>query len=137
MTISISNLTITNNASAGTVVGVLTAQDASGTVIPCNFTLTKNSAGFFVISGNLVTARASILAGNYSVRVHAIGTTTRFSGNAVFHITVNIAVPPPPHRRHRHRHRLRRRRLCLTARTPFRLEATRWTVASAAFHPLG
>jgi hypothetical protein len=137
MTISISNLTITNNASAGTVVGVLTAQDASGTVIPCNFTLTKNSAGFFVISGNLVTARASILAGNYSVRVHAIGTTTRFSGNAVFHITVNIAVPPPPHRRHRHRHRLRLRRRRLTGRTPFRLEATRWTVASAAFHPLG
>jgi hypothetical protein len=41
MTISISNLTINNNAPAGTVLGVLTAQDASGTIIPCNFTLTK------------------------------------------------------------------------------------------------
>jgi hypothetical protein len=30
MTISISNLTVINNAPAGTVVGVLTARDASG-----------------------------------------------------------------------------------------------------------
>jgi hypothetical protein len=98
MTISISNLTVNNNASLGTVVGVLTARDASGTVIPCNFTLTKNSAGFLAISGNnLVTAfSGSILAGNYSVRVHANGTNTRFSGNAVFNIRVNIAAPPPP-----------------------------------------
>jgi hypothetical protein len=56
-----------------------------------------NSAGFFAISENsLVTERASILAGIYSVRVHANGTTTRFSGNAVFHVAVNIAPPPPP-----------------------------------------
>src|SRR6202011_5927726 len=97
MTISISNLTVNNNVPAGTVIGVLTAYDASNNVIPCNFTLTKNSAGFFAISGNsLVTERASILAGIYSVRVHANGTTTRFSGNAVFHVAVNIAPPPPP-----------------------------------------
>ena len=84
MTISISNLTIYNNALAGTIVGVLTARDASGTVIPCNFTLTKNSAGFLAISGDsLVTAfSGSILAGNYSVRVHATGTTARFASNA-------------------------------------------------------
>src|SRR5712675_720824 len=98
MTISISNLTINNNATPGANVGVLTARDASGTVIPCNFTLTKGSAGFFAISGNsLVTAfSGSILAGNYSVRVHENGTNTRFSGNAVFSIRVNIAAPPPP-----------------------------------------
>jgi hypothetical protein len=97
MTISISNLTVNNNVPAGTVIGVLTAYDASSNVIPCNFTLTKNSAGFFAISGNsLVTERASILAGIYSVRVHANGTTTRFSGSAVFHVAVNIATAPPP-----------------------------------------
>src|SRR5258705_9479439 len=98
MTVCISNLAENNNAPAGTVVGVLTARDASGTVIPCNFTLTKNSAGFLAISGNsLVTAfSGSILAGNYSVRVHATGTSTRFSGNAVFNVRVNIAAPPPP-----------------------------------------
>ena len=50
MTISISNLTVNNTASSGTVVGVLTARDASGAVVPCNFTLTKNSAGFLAIS---------------------------------------------------------------------------------------
>src|ERR1700731_2296884 len=97
MTISISNLAANNNVPAGTVIGVLTAYDASSNVIPCNFTLIKNSAGFFSISGNsLVTERASILAGIYSVRVHANGTTTRFSGNAVFHVAVNIAPAPPP-----------------------------------------
>jgi hypothetical protein len=97
MTISISNLTVNNNAPAGTVIGVLTAYDASSNVIPCNFTLTKNSAGFFAISGNsLVTERASILAGIYSVRVHANGTTTRFSCNAVVYVAVNIAPAPPP-----------------------------------------
>ena len=89
---------------------MLTAYDPSGAVIPCDFSLTKNSAGFFAISGNnLVTGTASILAGNYSVRVHATGTNTRFGGNAVFNITVTAAAPPPP-RRHRHRRRRRRHR---------------------------
>jgi hypothetical protein len=97
MTISISNLSINNTAPTGTVIGVLTAQDASGTIIPCSFTLTKNSAGFFAISGNsLVTARAPILAGTYSVRVHANGTSVRFGSSCVFNISVNIAAPPPP-----------------------------------------
>ena len=97
MAISISNLTINNNEPAGTLVGVLTAQDGPGTVIPCNFILTKNSAGFFAISGNsLATARASISAGYYSVRVRTNGTNTKFSGNAVFTIAVTVAAPPPP-----------------------------------------
>src|SRR6202011_738818 len=97
MTISISNLTVNNNVPAGTVIGVLTAYDASSNVIPCNFTLTKNSAGFFAISGNsVVTERASMLAGIYSVRVHANAPTTSCSGDAVFHVAVNIAPPPPP-----------------------------------------
>jgi hypothetical protein len=97
MTISISNLNINNNAMPGTIVGVLTARDASGTVIPCNFTLTKNSAGFFAISGNnLVTGwGGSAVAGNYPVRVHANGINTRFSGNARFTTVVTTAAPPP------------------------------------------
>jgi hypothetical protein len=98
MTISISNLLVNNNAPPGTVVGVLTAWDASGTVLPCNFTLTKNSAGFFAISGNnLVTAwSGSAAASNCFVRVHAIGTDARFSGNALFTVLINLAAPPPP-----------------------------------------
>ena len=97
MTISISNLNIDNTAIIGTIVGVLSALNASGTVMPCNFTLTKDSAGFFAISvNNLVTAwRGSAVAGNYPVRVHANGINTRFSGNATFTIMVNIAAPPP------------------------------------------
>jgi hypothetical protein len=59
--------------------------------------LTKNSAGFFAISGNnLVTAfSGSFSAGNYSVRVHATGTNTRFSGNAVFNIRLWCKWPCP------------------------------------------
>jgi hypothetical protein len=57
MTIQISNLTVKDNAPQATIIGVLAAYDASGAVIPCTFTLTKNSGGFFAISGNnLVTA---------------------------------------------------------------------------------
>jgi len=82
----------------GTTVGVLTARDAAGTGIPCNFTLTKGSAGFFAISGNnLVTAwSGSAVAGNYPVRLHANGINTRFSGNARFTTVVTTAAPPPP-----------------------------------------
>jgi hypothetical protein len=97
VTISISNLTINNNASFGTVVGVLTAQDASGTVIPCNFRLTKGSAGHFAISGNNLISvwDGSTVAGNYTVRVHANGINTWFGGNTTFTILVKTAVPPP------------------------------------------
>jgi hypothetical protein len=57
MTITINNSTANNNAPRGTIIGVLAAYDASGTVIPCTFTLTRNSAGFFAMAeSNLVTA---------------------------------------------------------------------------------
>src|SRR5260370_9719782 len=84
MTITIDNLTINNNASAGTVIGVLTGRDAAGNVIPCNYRLTKGASGYFVISDNkLVTAWSlPITTGYYSVRVHAIGITAEFGGSA-------------------------------------------------------
>jgi len=90
MTIAISNLVVKNNVPSGTTVGVLTARDASAKWLPCNFTLTKNSAGFFAISGNnLVTVwSGSAAAGIYSVRVHATCTNAYFSGNATFAITI-------------------------------------------------
>jgi hypothetical protein len=66
MTISISNLTVSNTAPAGTVVGVLTTQDATGSAIPCTYTLTMGSVGYFAISGNqLVTAWAAPPAPGY------------------------------------------------------------------------
>ena len=43
MTITISKLTVANNAPAGTVIGELTTYDASGKPIPCAYTLTKAS----------------------------------------------------------------------------------------------
>ena len=60
MTITISKLTVANNAPAGTVIGELTTYDASGKPIPCAYTLTKASVGYFAISGNaLMTAWTS------------------------------------------------------------------------------
>ena len=98
MAITISNLTVSNNASAGTTIGVLVTTDASGTVIPCNYMLTKGSIGYFAIVGNnLITAwSAPATPGHYSVRLRAIGASTIFSGSATFTVDVGIAAPPPP-----------------------------------------
>jgi hypothetical protein len=87
--ISISNLSVSTSAAVGTTIGTLTTYNASGTAIKANYVLTKNSAGYFAISGsNLVTAGAPVPVGNYSVRVHANGTNTSLSGNAHFVVTV-------------------------------------------------
>ena len=89
MAISISKWTVSTKAPVGTTIGALTVQDASGAVLVGEYTLTKNSAGFFAVSGNnLVTQRGSIPVGNYSVRLHAVAANSRFSGNAYFLIAV-------------------------------------------------
>ena len=97
MAITISNLTVSNNAPAGTTIGVLVTTDASGTVIPCNYMLTKGSIGYFAIAGNnLITAwSAPPTPGHYSVRLRAIGASTIFSGSASFTVDVGIVAPPP------------------------------------------
>src|SRR5215469_6204300 len=90
MTIWTNNLTVAANAPTGTTVGVLTATDVPGSVIPCNFTLTKEAGGFFAISANnLVTVWiGSIAPGYYPLRVRANGINTRFSSSATFIVTV-------------------------------------------------
>jgi hypothetical protein len=95
MTITIDNLTINNNATAGTVIGVLTGRDDAGNVMPCNYRLTKGASGFFAISDNeLVTEWSTPIAtGYYSVRVHAIGTTARFGDSVAFTVTVQMPTP--------------------------------------------
>ena len=96
MTIVISNLEVVDNAPDGTFVGALTAMDEKGTVIPCNFMLTKQAAGYFgIVSDDLVTAWAgSIKPGNYPVTVRANGITTRFKEQAKFTIIVRAFEPP-------------------------------------------
>lgn len=98
MAITISNLTIGNSVPAGTAIGVLTTTDASGTVIPCNYILTKGSIGYFAIAGNnLVTAWSVPAApGYYSVRIRAIGSSTIFTGLATFTVDIAMAASPPP-----------------------------------------
>jgi hypothetical protein len=98
MTILISNLSVASNAPAGTIVGVLTATDANGNTVPCDFILTKRAGGYFAISSNdLITSwSGSILPGYYSVRVRATGVNTRFSASATFTINVAAVNPAPP-----------------------------------------
>jgi hypothetical protein len=98
MTISLSNLMVPANSPIGTTVGVLTATDGVGSIVACNFILTKRAGGYFSISGNnLISAwSGSILPGYYSLRVRANGIYTRFSSSADFEITVVAVVPPPP-----------------------------------------
>jgi hypothetical protein len=93
MTITISNSNVADNASLGTVIGVLTVTDANGEIIFSNFTLTKRSGGRFAISGNnLITVFiGSITPGYYSVRIQANGIYTRFKDSATF--TIRVRVP--------------------------------------------
>jgi hypothetical protein len=89
MAISITNRSISTKAAVGSTIGVLTFSDATGTAQKSQFGLTKNSAGFFAVSGsNLVTERASIPVGTYSVRINAVATNVSLRGNANFTIAV-------------------------------------------------
>src|SRR5215813_11822226 len=98
MTITIGNLTVPQSAPVGTIVGVLTATDV-GSVISCNFILSKKSSGYFAISSNnLVTVwSGSIAPGYYPVRVRAVGINTTFSGKATFNVNVisSTSLPTP------------------------------------------
>ena len=95
MSITISNLTVQNNAPSGTIIGVLTARDA-GTVIPCSYSLTKGSAGLFAIAGNqLVTSWSRpITPGRYSAHVNASGINTGFSASTDFFVDVTAVDLP-------------------------------------------
>jgi hypothetical protein len=87
--IRISNLTIPASAPVGTVVGTLALLNASGVGMSANFTLTKNAAGFFSISGyNVVTSRTGIIPGIYCIRVNGVGTQTWWDDMAYFSIIV-------------------------------------------------
>jgi hypothetical protein len=89
MSLSLSKLTVSGTAAAGTVVGVLSMLNASAAVMQANFILGKGSAGFFAISGNnLVTVNPSLSAGNYSVFVRGVGTKTYWSDEGYFNILI-------------------------------------------------
>src|SRR5215472_5052035 len=97
MTITISNLTVAENAPTGTTVGVLMAADEAGKVVPCNFILTKRAGGYFATSSaGLVTAWVgSAEPGYYSVRVRANGIYSRLSETATFVVNVTAVTASP------------------------------------------
>jgi hypothetical protein len=86
---SLSNLTISTHAPANTIIGQLALHDQSGANMATKFQLTQNSAGYFANSGNsLMTSRASIAPGYYSVRVNAVAQTERWKETGHFVIQV-------------------------------------------------
>ena len=92
MAIGISNLTVPANAPANTVIGNLTLRDASGANLAARYQLTGNSAGFFTLTGpNLMTTRAALPPGFYSVRIGGTATNVRFSAKGYFVIQVTSA----------------------------------------------
>jgi hypothetical protein len=89
MSMSITNSTISTKAPANTAIGNLALFDASANSLNARFLLTQNSAGMFYLSGSsLLTERASIAPGYYSVRVDGVGQTTRWSEKGFFTIQV-------------------------------------------------
>ena len=89
MALGLSNLTVSNKAAAGAVVGTLSLLNASGAAMQANFLLDDDCAGFFGVSGsNLVTMNASLPPGNYSVSVSGVGTKTYWAADGNFTITV-------------------------------------------------
>jgi len=89
MSIRLSNLTVSGNAAAGTVVGDLALVDASAAPMTANFLLGDGSAGFFGVSGvHIVTIKASLPPGNYSVFVEGVGTRAYWREEGYFAITV-------------------------------------------------
>ena len=89
MSLSISKLTVSKTAPEGTVVGTLTLSNAAAAPMAANFVLDANNAGFFGISGsNIVTMRANLPVGNYSVMVDAVGTKQYWDAQGSFVITV-------------------------------------------------
>ena len=91
--ISLSKATVSKTAVVNTAVGNFSAFDASGKSINAHWLLPDPDAmGCFYLSGNsLVTSRANLTAGIYSVRVVASSQTLGdyWRGRAVFNVTVS------------------------------------------------
>jgi hypothetical protein len=89
MAIALSKLTVSTKAAVGTVIGALTVFDTDGTTRTVNYWLNEGSAGFFnVTGGNLVTLRAAIPPGFYSVGVNMSAQFVRYEDEANFVVQV-------------------------------------------------
>ena len=87
--IGLDNLTISTQATAGTVVGTLSLLNESLIPMTANFQLNEDSAGFFAISGyQIVTLASALPPGNYAVMVRGVGTKTWWSEDGSYVITV-------------------------------------------------
>jgi hypothetical protein len=68
--IVLSNNTVSATADANTTIGILSLADSTGARQVADWALAPSAADYFITSGSaLLTARASIPAGFYSVRV--------------------------------------------------------------------
>src|SRR5262249_30760923 len=98
MTISLSNSMVPANSPTGTTVGVLTASDGAGNIVPCTFVITNGGDPDFVISSNNLNTKwiGTITPGFYSIRIRAYGINIRFRTSANFVINVAQTSPPAP-----------------------------------------
>ena len=89
MTVCVSNLTVSTKAKVGTVIGAISVLDTDATKRNANITLTESVAGFFnVTGGNLVTLRAAIPPGFYSVCIRSSAQYVRYDDETYFVIQV-------------------------------------------------
>jgi hypothetical protein len=88
--LSISNVSVSATAPAGTAVGVLTLFDSTMTSRQANFILTDDAAGFFGMTGtSLVTQQPSLPKGYYAVKVKATSKVATLNGTGHFMITIS------------------------------------------------
>jgi hypothetical protein len=97
MPIVLSSATVSANAAVGTIVGALSLMDDAGTAVPANFTLDKDSGGYFAVdaNNNIVTEWPAPLgsSGFFPVRVRASGITEALDSKA--HFIISVVVPSP------------------------------------------
>jgi hypothetical protein len=87
--LSMSNATVSTKAAAGAIVGNLSLLDASANLLTSHFQLTEDCAGFFYLNGNsVVTMRAGIPPGFYSLSVNGVSLHTNWSEDSNFTIQV-------------------------------------------------
>ena len=92
MPIMLTSSTVSMKAAAGTIIGALSLIDSTGVSRMANFTSNEDAAGFFGISGNnLVTLRAPIAPGYYSVQICGNGEYMPLSADSTFTITVTAS----------------------------------------------
>lgn len=88
--ILLSNATVTEGSSVGTVIGNFSV--SGGSTLPYTFTLTSNPGGLFSVGGSTLAVAAALTAGIAPITVRASDTGVSVI-NAPFSITITSSTP--------------------------------------------